>query len=180
MEVTQMTDETQRIILPRMTVYAAKFLCGEFGREPSESNVEGPVKPGNYATAINIHNPHPSQPVFFRKKGVLLFAGSKADPRQELERPRPPGHSIPVELGPDWGMEIDCFDIRKRLIPEAPDAPVFIKGWVVLESFAPWPLDVEAVHTGHTFLEGKPEGFSMTTERITGTSIPLWWPASGS
>jgi hypothetical protein len=48
---------------------------------------------------------------------------------------------------------------------------VFIKGWVVLESFVPWPLDVEAVYTGHTFIEGRPEGFSMTTERITGTSI---------
>jgi hypothetical protein len=176
-----MATEAQSTIFPvRLTVYAVKFLCGEFGRQPAgAAEIEGPVKPGNYATAINIHNPHPAQPVFFRKKAVLLFAGSKADPAQELERPRPPGPSISAELGPDWGMEIDCFDIRKRLIPNAPAAPVFIKGWVVLETFAPWPLNVEAVYTAHTFIDGKPEGFSIATERITGTPITSSLPIPG-
>ncbi len=170
------TEAQSAIFLPRITVYAAKFLCGEFGREVAgKKGIEGPVKPGNYATAINIHNPHPAKPVVFRKKAVLLFAGSKVDPAQELERPHPPGPSFTAELGPDWGMEIDCFDIRKRLIPNAPEAPVFIKGWVVLETFVHWPLDVEAVYTAHTFADGKPEGFSITTERITGTPITFPW-----
>lgn len=177
-----MATETQSaIFLPRITVYAAKFLCGEFGREAAgAAKIEGPVKPGNYATAINLHNPHPSKPILFRKKAVLLFAGSKPDPSQELERPHPPGPSITAELRPDWGMEIDCLDIRKKLLPNAPEAPVFIKGWVVLETFAPWPLDVEVVYTAHTFLDGKPEGFSIATERIAGTSITFPWLVPGA
>jgi hypothetical protein len=174
------TEAQSAIFLPRITVYAAKFLCGEFGRESTgPEKVEGPVKPGNYATAINLHNPHPSKSIFFRKKAVLLFAGSKPDPSQELERPLPPGPIISAELRPDWGMEIDGLDIRKRLLPNAPEAPVFIKGWVVLETFAPWPLDVEAVYTGHTFLDGRPEGFSIATERIVGTSITFPWLIPG-
>jgi hypothetical protein len=174
------TEAQSAIFLPRITVYAAKFLCGDFGREGGDRpKIEGPVKPGNYATAINLHNPHPSKTIVFRKKAVLLFAGSKPDPSQELERPRPPGPSITAELRPDWGMEIDCLDIRRRLVPNAPEAPVFIKGWVVLETFAPWPLDVEVVYTAHTFLDGKPEGFSIATQRVTGTSITLPWLVPG-
>lgn len=164
------------IVLPRITVYAVKFLCGDFGREVAgAAKIEGPVKPGNYATAINLHNPHPSKTIVFRKKAVLLFAGSKPDPSLELERPHPPGPSITTELRPDWGMEIDCLDIRKKLLPNAPAAPVFMKGWVVLETFASWPLDLEVVYTAHTFLDGKPEGFSIATERVAGTSITYPW-----
>ena len=51
-------------------VYAAKFLCGELPR----SDLEGPVQPGSYATAINVHNPH-SYPVMLHKKAILLFDG---------------------------------------------------------------------------------------------------------
>ena len=122
------------IFLPRLTVYAAKFLCGEFkGGAAGAAPIEGPVRPGHYATAINVHNPHPSRPVSFRKKAVLLFAGSNVDTAHEPEIPKPPGPVFGVELRPDWGMEIDCFDIRKVLLPNAPPPPVFIKGWVVLE-----------------------------------------------
>ena len=40
--------------LHRHYVYAAKFLCGELKREGRQ----GPVEPGSYSTAINVHNPH--------------------------------------------------------------------------------------------------------------------------
>ena len=50
-------------------VYAAKFLCGELKRTAAAQ--EGPVEPGSYATAINVHNPH-GYPVGMRKKAILL------------------------------------------------------------------------------------------------------------
>src|SRR6266849_3298759 len=58
--------------------YAAKFVCGEFDKfsDPVNPAVpEGPVKPGNYQTAINVHNPN-SILVGLRKKAVLLFTGT--------------------------------------------------------------------------------------------------------
>src|SRR5262245_132817 len=46
--------------LPPMDVYAVKFLCGSFvppPTTPTDGMPEAPVKPGNYLTAINVHNP---------------------------------------------------------------------------------------------------------------------------
>ena len=92
-------------------VYAAKFLCGEL--KPTEPEREGPAETGRYATAINVHNPGP-RPIAFRKKAVLLFDGSH--PEDALERPIPPRRTVARKLGPDWGLEIDCRDIREVLL----------------------------------------------------------------
>jgi hypothetical protein len=162
-----------------LLVYAAKFLCGRF--EGESEQLEGPVKPGNYRTAINIHNPN-RHSVAFVKKAVLLFAGSTLLAARELEVPRPPGKRYRLELRPDWGVEIDCRDIREVLLRDAVDAeptvrsPVFIKGWVVVESAS--ALDVEVVYTAHGLREGRPEGFAMTTERVLPTNITTDWTHS--
>lgn len=163
---------------PRLTVYSAKFLCGEYrlDRAAEKAGREGPVKPGNYATAINIHNPSPWRTVAFRKKAVLLFDGSDPHANDEPERPREPGRLFTVELRPDFGMEIDCPDIRKVLLEGRVKPPSFIKGWVVLETWDPTPLDVVAVYTAHTFLDDRPEGFSIETDRVPGVSVPFMWP----
>ncbi len=149
-------------------VYAAKFACGRFlgERQPA---VEGPVEPGSYATAINIHNPH-SRAVTFVKKAVLLFVGTEEE--KGFEIPRPPHRARTAELGPDWGMEIDCRDIRDVLLSDqpgvpGPQAPIFIKGWVVIES--PEPLDVVAVYTVRALAE--PGGVSIATDRVTATRL---------
>ena len=165
----------ESIVIPRLTVYSVKFLCGEFkGSTAAAGQVEGPVRPGLYSTAINIHNPHPSRPVSFRKKAILLFAGSSVDKAEEPEIPKPPGPLHGVELRPDWGMEIDCFDIRKVLLPNAPPPPVFIKGWVVLEVISPFQLDVEAVYTAQSFVDGKPGELSIELERVPGTLVSVF------
>jgi hypothetical protein len=160
----------------RITSYAAKFLCGQFRLDPEaeERGVEGPVKPGNYTTTINVHNPHPERPVTFLKKAVLLFGGPRPEPPEQFERPARPGVKVPVDLPADNGMEIDCTDIRKVLLRGRVEAPLFIKGWVVIETSAPWSLDVEAVYTAHTFQDDRPEGFSLTMERVPGISVPLF------
>jgi hypothetical protein len=148
-------------------VYAAKFICGSFGSAQTPPTAEGPVEPGNYATAINIHNPHPDNTVSFTKKAVLLFSVIEKDVGPET--PRHP--SLPVvqaELPPDWGMEIDGPDIRDVLLHQGPPAPAFIKGWVVIES-PEFPLDVVAVYTVQAL--GAAGGVSIAIDRVTATQV---------
>jgi hypothetical protein len=157
-------------------VYAAKFLCGELKASPK---LEGPVRPGSYSTAINVHNPH-SHPVAFAKKAVLLYDGRH--PEGALERPMPPvrrEQPVVVELGPDWGLEIDCQDIRRVLLEgdpasPPPPAPVFMKGWVVIETFLDVALDVVAVYTSAS--AGTPGTVtpSLAIDRVAGNRVLLF------
>jgi len=163
-------------VRPPMDVYAVKFLCGSFlpkPPKPATDGVEGPVKPGNYLTAINVHNPNRIG-ISFRKKAVLLY---RADKPGQPETPMPPGHLLGAELPPDYGLEIDCTDIRTRLLGNSTAAPTFIKGWVVIEmgsdatGAAPPPLDVTAVYTSHGWDQsgGKApvyNGFAEDVEQI--------------
>ncbi len=155
--------------------YAAKFVCGEFDKlsDPTLPAVpEGPVKAGNYQSAINVHNPN-SILVGIRKKAVLLFAGDLPADQPVFEVPRQPGPVVGAELPPDFGLEIDCQDIRKQLLAGiAPAAPTFIKGWVVLLTTA--PLDIEVVFTGNGYKPDSAglttrEGFSLYVERVLPT-----------
>jgi len=162
--------------LPPKDVYAVKVLCGSFlphVPSPPTDGVEWPVKPGNYFTAINVHNPN-SGTLSFRKKAVLLY---RADKPGEPEQPMPPSQLITVLLNADWGLEIDCSDIRNKLLGGGVPAPTFIKGWVVIEVSGnqlhqtdPPPLDVTAVYTAHgwNLQSGKPvyEGFAEDVESI--------------
>jgi hypothetical protein len=151
-------------------VYAAKFLCGELKREARET----PVEPGSYSTAINVHNPH-GTPVTLRKKAILLYDARQ--PQDAVERPTPPVHReciVTKELGPDYGLEIDCRDIREVLLSAAPGAvgpppPVFIKGWVVIETRV--PLDVVAVYTVAPIGTKGQQPVSITIERVPGNHV---------
>lgn len=148
-------------------VYTAKFICGCFKPEKGE---EGPVEPGSYTTAINIHNPNYCT-VTFVKKAVLLFDATWKG-NEGFEIPRPPYTPRTASLDPDWGMEIDCADIRDVLLRQptgalGPQAPTFIKGWVVIES--PEPLDVVAVYTARGLDEDS--GVSIETDRVVPTRL---------
>jgi hypothetical protein len=82
---------------------------------------------------------------------------------------------LEIKLEPDFGLEIDAADIRNELLRTAsgpgPQAPTFIKGWVVLETVDATPLDVVAVYTAEPI--GGPElGLSIEVERVPGTPIP--------
>ncbi len=149
--------------------YAVKFLCGEFDRQlvGEHSRLEGPVKPGNYLTAINIHNPNG------RTVPILLFAGAEPTRQERFEQPVKPAPSLKAELPADWGMEIDCPDIRMQLLRgAAPPAPTFIKGWGIISS--PAPLDVVAVYTSHAFgRDGLTEGFALEVDRVPPSQATL-------
>jgi len=150
-------------------VYAVKFLCGDL-KPDLQGRLEGPVKPGDYQTAINIHNPQTTI-VPFRKKAVLMFA-SHPEFQIGLEVPRAPGPRFDIKLEPDWGLEIDCADIRavllKHLGPMV-QPPTFIKGWVVIEVPGRASLDIVTAYTAHGFKTDatglQPEGFALEIER---------------
>jgi hypothetical protein len=158
-------------------VYAAKFLCGDLKGGPATA-AEGPVEPGSYSTAINVHNPHGFR-VGIRKKAILLY--DSRHPEQAVERPTPPVHrDCPVikELGPDWGLEIDCRDIREELLAAAPgqpgpSPPTFIKGWVVIETLSDASLDVVAVYTVAPLGTKGQQPVSISTDRVPGSRVFL-------
>ena len=141
-----------------LLVYAAKFLCGRLGE--LDPKVEPPVGPGSYTTAINIHNPN-HRPVVLTKKAILLFPSVSREP----ETPHGPSRLYRLELNPDWGVEIDCQDIREVLLKGEHLPSTFIKGWVVIESTS--PLDVEVVYTA----QGPKGGLSLATERVHPTKV---------
>jgi hypothetical protein len=170
------TTESEALRLPFRFgwVYAAKFLCGEARTNPK---LEGPVQSGLYSTAINVHNPN-RHTVAFLKKAVLLYDGR--NPEEALERPMPPAHEqhVVVKLEPDWGLEIDCHDIRQVLLGgsagKAPPPPVFIKGWVVIETFVDSPLDVVAVYTSEAIGAPAPVTPSLEIDRVVGNRILIF------
>ncbi len=111
--------------------YAAKFVCG-FQTDKWDMRLAR----GNYATAINIHNPN-KDTVKFRKKLALTF------PAKEQR----PGKIIPIgvdKLKYDEALEVDCEEIEKAL-REAGITTRYSKGFVVIQSEK--SLDVTAVYT---------------------------------
>ncbi len=71
--------------------YAAKFVCG------TNPAARPRVLPGDYATAINIHNPN-NRSVVLRKKVALTFPPA-------AQRPGAVSVSIEDKLGPDQALE---------------------------------------------------------------------------
>lgn len=130
---------------PPPFVYSVKFLCGlqTVGSSAFTPPREPPVKPGNYATAINIHNFHSGTTtgsVEFCKKAVIALP----------ESVQPRGQISPIKfdaLGPDQALEVDCSDIVS-LFPAGTKLPPFIKGFVEINS--PLQLSVTAVYTSQT------------------------------
>jgi hypothetical protein len=102
--------------------YAVKFVCGK-----TDGAV---VAPGNYYTAINVHNPN-EKGFEFKKKIAIALPSEKAGRVTNF---------FDAKLGPDQAFEIDCPDILKHA-----DAKGFLKGFVVIESEL--ELDVVAVYT---------------------------------
>jgi hypothetical protein len=153
--------QAQQSAIPA-SVYSVKFLCG-FSSVPVDPSVlpsEPPVKPGNYATAINIHNFHTFNESLC-KKAVLAPPEGCLTTSQPTPSCFPPviGKFVPVTLHPDQAFEVDCNDIVSLLRPSLPAGttlPSFIKGFVeiVVPSSNPAgtappinPLSVTGVYT---------------------------------
>src|SRR5258708_2594227 len=100
-----------------LCIYSVKFICGQ--QLPDPQSFEPPVKPGNYATDVNIHNYHNSQQVPIRKKAVIA-----------LPEDQPPGQIsqfVGLVLKPDQALEIDRQDISNLLTNAGTKLPPCIK-----------------------------------------------------
>ena len=131
-------------------VYSVKFICGVQPATPSlHAPSEPPVKPGNYATAINIHNYHLDQTANIVKTAVI------ANP----ENARSLGQissSRTITLPPGRAFEIDCSDIVALFGTTIP-LPAFIKGFVELRAPPPGSLpllSVTGVYTAQQAIAG--------------------------
>jgi hypothetical protein len=109
--------------------YAAKLVCGK-----STGKI---VAPGEYFTAVNVHNPT-YKTVGLRAKVAVALQGLQSGSISEFHD---------AELGPDGALEIDCPDIFNPEIFKfsEPIKRGFLKGFVVIESEV--ELDVVAVYT---------------------------------
>lgn len=132
--------------------YAVKVVCGEIVAQPG---VFTPVAPGNYWTAINIHNPAKCAAAHFRWKVAVANPGQPG-PISAYQRT--------TTLDPDRAMEIDC----PQVIGAFPQPPKFVKGYVVIESDI--ELDIVAVYSG---TPGGCGSNTFHTERVQPRSVPV-------
>ena len=132
LSLTPATAEAQQFL------YSVKFLCGQQTTAPGPPPIEPAVKPGNYATAVNIHN-FQNREVPIRKKAVI--ARPQGQPRGAISG------FVGDLLIPNQALEVDCSNIV-ALFPPDPPLPAFIKGFV--EIISPVELSVVAVYTAQT------------------------------
>jgi hypothetical protein len=151
--------------------YAAKFVCGYQRTADPGSQVPGEpiLKPGNYATEINIHNPAYKQAPL-RKKFLVLVNNQEAI--REPNQIQPTKH-MTMTLGADYATMDDCNNLWRLTYPTAPlpsPMPVFI-GYLVILS--PLELDVDVVYTANApgDLAVAPTGVSIDVERVTGKRV---------
>jgi hypothetical protein len=124
--------------------FAVKFVCG-LQRPTGDQAGEPPVKPGNYATEINIHNFTYQTAAAVVVKKLLILAGTSAAGapfalrEPQLARPRVVAR---VALPADTATMDDCNAIWK--LAGLPPGALTI-GYLVLLSSV--DLDVDAVYT---------------------------------
>jgi hypothetical protein len=150
--------------------YAAKYVCGF---QSPISNTQGfgepVVKPGNYATDINIHNPQYKQTPL-RKKFLVLVQGDQVFREPQQVEPR---RIITMTLGPDMATMDDCNGLWATIFPGAvPPSPMpLLIGYLVILS--PVDLDVDVVYTAAVpgDLTKPGAGIAEDVERVTGKRV---------
>ena len=174
----------QQGIVPTTTAqylwsYSAKFVCGYQPQPPQGTAGEPPVKPGNYATEINIHNYNYRQIPVFKK---LLFlvgstpgaAGPVAFFRREPEVAQPTKF-VKIALKNDEATMDDCNAIWRMadaagvtLIPGT-----LTIGYLVI--LTPLDVDIDVVYTaevpGTPSTQPVPTGISIDVNRVPGKRV---------
>jgi hypothetical protein len=140
--------------------YSVKFVCG-VQEETCECGCATGVRPGAYATEINIHNYHDENVPIRKFVLPLVFAGSPQgrEPRFVTAKARDG-----IVLPPNSATMDDCCRIAELLFDSAPPAklPLSIG---ILEIVSPAELQVTAVYTA-TDLESR--SISIDVEQIAG------------
>ncbi len=118
--------------------YAAAFTCG---LSPQTAFVR--VVPGQYATAVQIHNPSLSE-VTLRRRLSLTFPNVASGP---APLPGLVSEWILTEIGPGESIEVDCGEIPEDFL-RGVKLPPYVQGFLVIQSRE--SLDVTAIHTTAT------------------------------
>lgn len=119
------------ITLPARWSYAAKFVCGlsPFVTNPGSVPKEPPVKKGNYATVVNIHNTSATDVTILKK---VALAAPETFPDTHLI---PPTRRFKDRLPSDHAMSVDCSEIVNLLVQNGtPPAGPFIEGFLVVDA----------------------------------------------
>lgn len=143
-----------------MFVYSVKFVCGI----QKDSDQEEPVRPGFYATEININNFHDTA-VELRKLVIPVVREGEVIGRE-------PGFVEPqgqdgMGLPPHSATMVDCFHIAELLFggPIPAPMPLTIGVLEILSS------DILAVTAVYTVTELETRSFSIDVEQIEGHRI---------
>jgi hypothetical protein len=160
--------------------YAAKFVCGYQSPFPAAGTTlvgEPVVKPGNYATEINIHNPQYREVKLYKK--VLLLADARNPQQPLVVEPKSVGPIVTdtLTLNPDYATLDDCDRIYLWTAPTGglpAFPPPLMIGYLVILSRT--ELDVDVVYTavapGATqTAPTPPTGISIDEERVTGKRV---------
>ena len=149
--------------------YAAKFVCGQQAPLPQGATGEPVVKPGNYATDINIHNPSYRLVPFHKKFLVLVENGQAVGAEPNAVEPR---RIITMTLGPDMATMDDCNTVWKYIYPAGvPISRPLTVGYLVVVS--PFDLDIDAVYTAAApgDVAAPSQSVSIDVERVLGKRI---------
>lgn len=158
--------------------YSIKFVCGyqpELKFDPGTAFREPVVKPGNYATDININNPQAKE-LPLNKWITVMVQGEEVLAREPVSvNPRT---KLSMVLKPYNATMDDCNNLWRLLqmpMPPPPASSLTI-GYLVVQS--PLELDIDAVYTaevpGGPDAAGtiaSPTGISIDVERVPGKRV---------
>ena len=129
--------EAQQSGTQQVFLYSAKFICGSIeGSGDNAAADEPPVKPGNYATAINMHN-------VLDEPAHLKYWASIAFPANDGTGPV--SGEVSVQLGARRAMELGCPQLSMLFAQPDFAQSRFVKGFVTIESDV--EIEVAAVYT---------------------------------
>jgi len=166
------------ITLPARSSYAAKFLCGYSQLSTENAPKEPPVKKGNYATVINIHNPCEHDVVVLKKVAIAVPESIPAP--NKVQMAQRPTRRFRTTLPSDHATAIGCDQIVGLLATSGiPPRGAFIEGFLVIDAFSdngtPADLDVVAVTTISGTLGGAVSDHQVVT--VPGKRLPPGiWP----
>lgn len=142
----------------KLLTYSVKFICGV---QQSQEPAQAVVRPGVYATEINIHNYH-DVPVRILKYVLPLVYRDKVIGREpDLAGIR--GKDA-ITLPPDTATMDDCYRIGQLLYGSPPPQPLPLTiGFLELVTTAPVAVDVV-----YTATDPSGQALSMDVQRVEG------------
>lgn len=131
--------------------YAVKFLCGKAPGADSAAV----VAPGQYFTAVNVHNPARTGIGFIKKVAIA----------NAFQKPGKVSKWVEGKLDADEAMEVDCRELA-RMGGVTPGT--LFGGYLVFETKEGTELDIVAIYTAAS----GPGVTSLHTERVPRRQVP--------